>query len=750
MKRFLEPLARLGQPYQALVRLLSALRPEKWTATALGTAFLAVLAIILVSTQFGDLFSRFRPTDFNTGAVAEKDLVADRDFTYVDERATQLKRDASLKLVPPVFRFREEVPVQALARFDGFAASLRTMVAQGLSPDRIYLTVQADHPDAFQRKDILSLLSQTDLSGTLDAARATLAELMDLGIIELSADSMEAVSGGFIELWRWKDGKLVREEIPVLRVLSRGTLAEKATTLAQERARSAREADLIGLLAAGFAAENAFLDLESTRAHRDRAREQVEPVTEKLAKGQILVRKGDLITESAAAKIKALSEYAITVNINGILSTVFFLVIVLVVALYLFDTRTLGTALRRNQMVFLLALGVAYVLLGGFLARLDMPGGAIPVAVLLPTSTFSILIALLIAPNAGLLFSLVVALLLLPLTRMNISSFLFAFLSGLAGSVVVLKTERRVDLIRAGEILAVVDLPILWVVCFISNASPPPLVPTIGWSLVNGFSCGVLSLGFLPLFESMLNAPTRFKLMELSDLNAPLFKRMLSLAPGTYTHSISVANLAESAAEAIGANAMLARVSAYYHDLGKIDQAEYFIENQKAFNKHDEMKPSLSVAVIKSHVRIGVEKARELKLPTAIIDLIAQHHGRDLIKFFYHRAVQEGKSAKVSREEFSYPGTRPRTREAAVLMLADSVEAASRTLKRPDTEKLDKFVWSIIMDKFNAGELSECSLPIRDLETIRKSFVRVLEGTFHTRIEYPKLKEPRMAKDAAV
>ncbi|HEY9593996.1 MAG TPA: HDIG domain-containing protein, partial [Spirochaetia bacterium] len=239
---------------------------------------------------------------------------------------------------------------------------------------------------------------------------------------------------------------------------------------------------------------------------------------------------------------------------------------------------------------------------------------------------------------------------------------------------------------------------------------------------------------------------TRFKLMELSDLNAPIFKRMLSQAPGTYTHSISVANLAESACEAIGANALLARVSAYYHDIGKVDQADYFVENQKAFNRHDELRPSLSAAVIKSHVRIGIEKAQELKLPQAIIDIIAQHHGRGLITFFYHRAMKEGKNIGVSRDDYSYPGVRPKTKEAAVLMLADTVEAASRSLKHPTEARLEQFVQEMIMEKLTSGELGDSNLTLRDLELIRRSFVHILEGYFHTRIEYPKIARARGGK----
>jgi cyclic-di-AMP phosphodiesterase PgpH len=176
-----------------------------------------------------------------------------------------------------------------------------------------------------------------------------------------------------------------------------------------------------------------------------------------------------------------------------------------------------------------------------------------------------------------------------------------------------------------------------------------------------------------------------------------------------------------------------------------VDQADYFIENQKAYNRHDAMKPSLSAAVIKSHVRIGIEKARELRLPQAIVDIIAQHHGRGLITFFYNRAMKEGKNPRLSKDDFSYPGVRPKTKEAAVLMLADGVEAASRTLKRPTEARLEGLVRDMIMERFSSGELSDSSLTLRDLESIRKSFVHILEGYFHTRIEYPKIVQARSA-----
>jgi putative nucleotidyltransferase with HDIG domain len=362
-----------------------------------------------------------------------------------------------------------------------------------------------------------------------------------------------------------------------------------------------------------------------------------------------------------------------------------------------------------------------------------------PASVALPTGAMAMLIAILVSTPVGVFFSLAASLSLLPLTGMGVPAFLFAFLSGIAGTAVVLDAEKRIDLVRAGLLLALADALVFLVLGLLGNYEPRMVFSLVVSGTANGFLCGILALGFLPIFELTLNAPTRFKLMELSDLNSPIFKRMLSQAPGTYTHSISVANLAETACESIGANALLARVSAYYHDIGKVDQADYFVENQKTHNRHDEMRPSLSVAVIKSHVRIGIEKAHELNLPQAIIDIIAQHHGRGLITYFYHRAVKEGKNPRLSRDDYMYPGVRPKSKEAAVLMLADTVEAASRALKKPTEARLERFVQDMVMEKFSSGDLGDSSLTLRDLELIRKSFVHILEGYFHTRIEYPKL-----------
>ena len=226
--------------------------------------------------------------------------------------------------------------------------------------------------------------------------------------------------------------------------------------------------------------------------------------------------------------------------------------------------------------------------------------------------------------------------------------------------------------------------------------------------------------------------------MDLSDLNNPLMRKMLVNASGTYNHSMMVAQLAENACREIGANPLIARVGAYYHDIGKLEQSQYFVENQKGENKHDDINPTLSASVIKSHVKKGVEKAQQLHLPKSIVDIIAEHHGNSVIAYFYNEAKE--KDPTLTPEDFSYPGNPPSTRESAVVMLADTVEAACRTLEKPSVTRLEKFITTLINAKVEHKQLDNCDLTFRDVSKIKEAFVQVLAGYYHSRIEYPDQK----------
>jgi hypothetical protein len=266
-------------------------------------------------------------------------------------------------------------------------------------------------------------------------------------------------------------------------------------------------------------------------------------------------------------------------------------------------------------------------------------------------------------------------------------------------------------------------------------------VMMIGFGFGGGFLSGLLVLGLAPLLEP-LGYTTNVRLLELANLNHPLLKRMAMEAPGTYHHSIMVGNLAEAAAEQIGANPLLARVGAYYHDVGKIGKKSmpsYFIENQqRGFNPHDKLEPSMSALILVSHVKHGVELAREHRLGWPIIDIIQQHHGSNLIRYFYSKALERvDKDHSVSEDKYRYPGPRPQTKEAALVMMADVVEAACRTLNDPTPSRIQKRVQSLIMGMFSEGQLDQSTLTLKDLHSVTRSFVRALQGILHSRVEYP-------------
>jgi len=259
------------------------------------------------------------------------------------------------------------------------------------------------------------------------------------------------------------------------------------------------------------------------------------------------------------------------------------------------------------------------------------------------------------------------------------------------------------------------------------------------WGIGNGFLSVILTMGILPYLEELFSITTNIKLLELSDFNQPLLKRLMMEALGTYHHSIVVGNLVENASQLIGANSLLARVGAYYHDIGKLKNPEYFAENQEGvMSRHDDLTPSMSSLILISHVKEGLDLAREYKLQRPIINIIEQHHGTSLIHYFYIKALEENKASKVGEEKYRYPGPKPGTKEAAIVMLADAVEATSRTVEEPSYERLKNVVDKVINDKFIDGQLNDCNITLVNLHQIAESFAHTLTGVYHPRVEYPE------------
>lgn len=320
-----------------------------------------------------------------------------------------------------------------------------------------------------------------------------------------------------------------------------------------------------------------------------------------------------------------------------------------------------------------------------------------------------------------------------------LSYFLFTFVGSVVGIFAIAGRQERTAFFRAGGVIGLGNAYTLLAFALLDGETASLTADMVG-GIVSGLAVAVLATGFLPLLEHPFGRTTVFTLLELSNLNAPILKHLVLAAPGTYHHSIMVGTLAESAAEAIGANALLCRVGAYYHDIGKTRHPGYFIENHAdAGTRHEKLAPSLSRAIVVSHIKEGIEIAREYGLPEILVDMIPQHHGTRLVSFFYQRAKEaaDPEIQAVNEEDYRYPGPRPQTREAAILMLADAVEAATRALTDPTPARIRGVVQKIINAIFVDAQLDECDLTLRDLHIIANSFVRILTGFFHQRIEYP-------------
>jgi putative nucleotidyltransferase with HDIG domain len=317
--------------------------------------------------------------------------------------------------------------------------------------------------------------------------------------------------------------------------------------------------------------------------------------------------------------------------------------------------------------------------------------------------------------------------------------FMFSFVGSLIGIFALAHRQDRTAFFRAGCAIGLANAYTLMAFALLEANTSSLAVDVVG-GIVNGLMVAVLATGLLPLLEQPFGRTTAFTLLELSNLNEPLLKYLILTAPGTYHHSSMVGTLAEAAAEAIGANALLCRVGAYYHDIGKTRHPSYFIENNtEAADRHEKLAPSLSRTVVMSHVKEGIEMAREYGLPEVLVDMIPQHHGTRLVSFFYQRAKEtaDPELQAVKEEDYRYPGPKPQTREAAILMLADTAEAATRTLTDPTPARIRGTVQKIINGIFVDGQLDECDLALRELHIIANNFVRILTGIFHHRIEYP-------------
>ena len=454
--------------------------------------------------------------------------------------------------------------------------------------------------------------------------------------------------------------------------------------------------------------------------------------------GEKIIKKGFPITEESMKKLKKMSESPLYIDYRAFANNELYLLLLILgwFLLVLFLTPERKNLFRENLIQVLFFVFVYFVVAFGM--KLDILSSPFAIPIIIPSSLFIMLITILYGKTQSIILSIVMSLGVLNACDWALEPFIYTFATSLCSVVIVHKIEKRIDLVFASIVLALYNIVILVLIIVIFNETFTNMGRSLVGVAVNGFISGILTLGFLTPLEMILNTASVFRLMDLSDLNNPLMQKMRVNANGTNQHSLMVAQLAENACREIGANALLARVGAYYHDIGKIEQPLYFVENQQGENKHDEINPTLSATVLKSHVKKGVEKAKQLHLPSSVIDIIAEHHGNSVMAYFYNEAKE--KDPTLTPEDFSYPGNPPSTKESAVVMLADTVEAACRTLENPSVPRLEKFITTLINGKVEHNQLDNCNLTFRDVSKIKEAFVQVLAGYYHSRIRYPDQK----------
>jgi len=711
-----------------------ALRNRRNIAVAL-----VVVACFFAFVVFGALSGSAGLDGFEVGKVADHDIVAENEVVYIDEKATGVRMDAERRLVPAVFSIDDGITRTTLANIIDFRKGFLELAQSAGTGEELALRIQGRFPDLASSGLLKSLVEYPAPGNAIEQGRVILETLLRQGIFAFPSTGLERYNPETVELRRWSDGPLVYEQVAVDAAVTMRGFKVAANGVARNLRLSAAMTALAVDTAAAFASENAFFDSAQSERRLEAAVARVEPVMRKIAKGDKVIRQGFIVTAEDIERLVALRNPGSRLDGLYVVGGALLLVILAIGTMTIFSKASFGIHLEKPGFVFVLSLMAGYFILSAGFAAFLPATLDYHIEAFLPTALLSMLMAILIGEHFAILATLVMSLCLILVTGFDAFVPVEALLSGIAGVILVRKAEKRIDLVRAGAQLALARFICGFALAALADRGLAGALATGFWASINGFLCAVLALAFLPVLEQALNAPTVFRLQELSDLNAPALKRLLSVAPGTYSHSVTVAHLAESACREIGADAVLARVGAYYHDIGKMDKPEYFIENQSGYNKHDEINPRLSATVLRGHVKFGMERADGLRLPDTVKAIIAEHHGTSLITYFFAQARKGTKEA--NSEDYRYPGPLPSSKEAAVVMLADCVEAASRTLKRPTIGKLEQFVKELVMGRYENGQLVKSNLTFRDLELIKNSFVRVLSGHFHSRIEYPKAKE---------
>ncbi|GKU81305.1 HD family phosphohydrolase [Niallia sp. NCCP-28] len=491
--------------------------------------------------------------------------------------------------------------------------------------------------------------------------------------------------------------------------------------------------------------QNEFYDPSATEELRQQAVDNVDPV--KILQGQIIVEEGQLISREVYRQLELVGLLANENSIQSYLGLGIMILAVLAMFYYYFLAIDEKKDTKQNYMIMFSLIFVISLLIMKTVSIFQQFDYA-EIGYIFPSAMAVMLIKILMEEKLAIITALILGIFGMIMFNegvsgtFNVAMGVYIFAGGLAAVLFLKKHNQRSNILQAGLFVSLVNIIAIFSMILLQNgqygAKEYGIYVLV--AVISGISAAVLTIGFLPFFEAGFGILSTMKLIELSNPNHPLLKKILTEAPGTYHHSVMVANLSESACEAIGANGLLARVGCYYHDIGKTKRPHFFIENQLNMgNPHDRLPALASKNIIIAHATDGAELLRKYKMPKEIVDIAEQHHGTTLLKFFYYKAKEKGLDVKES--DFRYPGPKAQTKEAAIIGIADSVEAAVRSLNSPTPEQIEGLIKNIVSDRLQDGQLDECDLSLKEIDRIRNTLCETLKGIFHSRIEYPDMKK---------
>jgi putative nucleotidyltransferase with HDIG domain len=677
---------------------------ELWLAKALENRYIyrgliAALVFVFLFAILGTnlIMERY---DLKEGEISPLTIRAPRQT--INTLATQKLQKEIVDSIPKVYTKDERITKEVLDNIQIAFTKIRGVRNTNLTTD--------------EKIDLLQKELSFDL--TLESYNGAL-RISDDTLLELENQLIEIVEPIMEEGFRQEEKESVKNSIVSKVQKLRFTMDIR--TLGQD-------------IALGNLKPNDVPDIVATERLQWEAIERISPVL--IRKNAIIIEEGKEITTEHIAILKDLDLLEVSRGENllkylGIAILAIAVIMVVTFYIYLFNNETYRkrSHLLLLTVIFVLSMLIAHGVgvVSGYLMGVTVTGGAM-------------LISILLHSRLAILMNIVMSILVGLLAKNEFSFAIVPMISGIFGVFAVQKATTRSDLTRAAIILSISNFFIISAFGLIElRMITSQLLMDGVMGLLSGILASIYAIGFLPFLESSFGITTSMKLLELANPNHPLLKRLMLEAPGTYHHSIIVGNLAEAAANAVQADGLLSRVGSYYHDIGKLKRPYFFIENQQySDNPHDKCTPTLSTLIITSHVKDGLELAREHRIPQVIQDIMIQHHGTGLLTYFYKKASDsESKGKEVHESNYRYEGPKPKTKEAAIVMMADTIEAAVRSMKNPTPGKIEGLVRKLIKEKLNDEQFDECDITLKELDEMAKAFSRVLVGIFHPRIEYP-------------